>query len=251
MGIYDQADSDVRFEWGLRGLHALAPVSECVVIVDVLSFTTCVSIAIDRGAVVLPFPSKDDSAVEFARDTNARLAVERDRTSSDQPYSLSPRSMLGLEEGTRLVLPSPNGAALSFAALDMAGVVLAGCVRNAASVAAAARSVGREIAVIAAGERWSGTDDLRTAVEDLLGAGAILRHLPGRKSPEAQAAISAFESARAHLGDLIAQTTSAKELRARGFEDDVTLSSELDVSSTVPHLRDGAFDRWERTSSSR
>lgn len=247
MGVYDQAEFETRFEWGLPGLQTLAPISDCAVIVDVLSFTTCVSIAVDQGAVVFPFQSKDESAAEFARTLDAHLAVERGRTKggSDPPYSLSPKSMLGLTEGTRIVLPSPNGSTLSFAARDMTAVVLAGCLRNAHAVAEAARSAGRTVAVIAAGERWAGRDELRPAVEDLLGAGAILRSMPGTKSPEAQNAITAFEGVSERLSEFMAQAISAKELRALGYEEDVTLSSELDVSSSVPLLRDRAFVRMK------
>ncbi len=53
-------------------------------------------------------------------------------------------------------------------------------------------SVGRTLNGIAAGERWS-DDALRPALEDWLDAGAVLRMLPGAKSPEAAAAIATFE----------------------------------------------------------
>ena len=36
---FDQQEFDVRFEWGLAGIEALAPVSDVIVIVDVLSFS--------------------------------------------------------------------------------------------------------------------------------------------------------------------------------------------------------------------
>ncbi len=42
-------------EWGLAGVEALAPHSDVMIIVDVLSFTTCVDIAIGRGGVVYPY----------------------------------------------------------------------------------------------------------------------------------------------------------------------------------------------------
>jgi 2-phosphosulfolactate phosphatase len=58
----DQAAYDVRFEWGADGLAAVGPVSDVVVLVDVLSFGTCVDVATARGAFVLPYPRRDESA---------------------------------------------------------------------------------------------------------------------------------------------------------------------------------------------
>ena len=49
-----QAGFDVGCEWGLQGIEALAPTSDVVVVVDVLSFTTCVEVATANGATVLP-----------------------------------------------------------------------------------------------------------------------------------------------------------------------------------------------------
>jgi hypothetical protein len=37
---------DVRFEWGAAGAAALAPLSSCLVVVDVLSFSTSVTVAV-------------------------------------------------------------------------------------------------------------------------------------------------------------------------------------------------------------
>jgi len=47
---FDQTAYRLRCEWGLRGLRELAPVSDVVIIVDVLSFTTALDIA-PRAAV--------------------------------------------------------------------------------------------------------------------------------------------------------------------------------------------------------
>ena len=52
---YDQSEFDIRCEWGEKGVAALAPISDAIIIVDVMSFSTAVTIATNRGAVVYPF----------------------------------------------------------------------------------------------------------------------------------------------------------------------------------------------------
>ena len=93
---------------------------------------------------------------------------------------------------SRLVLPSPNGSAIAAAA---PGVTVAASLRNASAVAEwlseRFRGDVEPVSVIAAGERWP-DGSLRPALEDLLGAGAVLSALVARtgvsESPEAAAA---------------------------------------------------------------
>lgn len=241
---YDtQIGFDARFEWGMDGMRRLAPVSDVVVIVDTLSFSTCVDVAVSRGAIVFPYRWRDESAVTFAREQGAELAASRGRTTAEQPYSLSPVSLEALPEGARLVLPSPNGAALAVLAANAGATVIAGCLRNARVVATAARSLGQTITVIAAGERWNGDDaTLRPAIEDMIGAGAILAALrPTTPSPEAIAAIAVYAAAAAALLPFIAACSSGRELALLGYAADVEIATQHDVSETVPLLRDGAF----------
>jgi hypothetical protein len=47
-------EDDLRCEWGLDGLLSLIPTRDAVVIVDVLSFSTAVDIAVANGVSVLP-----------------------------------------------------------------------------------------------------------------------------------------------------------------------------------------------------
>ena len=105
-----QAEFEVRCEWGLQGLTQLGAVSDVIVIVDVLSFTTAIDVAIARHSVILPYPLKGERASAYARAHHAQLASP-DRGTG---FSLSPASLESLPDGYRLVLPSPNGAALSF-----------------------------------------------------------------------------------------------------------------------------------------
>src|SRR5690606_41086987 len=72
-----QSSYSVRFDWGERGLEALGPLSDTIVIVDVLSFSTSVDIAVSRGARVLPYRLRDDSAAEYAVSKQALLEIGR------------------------------------------------------------------------------------------------------------------------------------------------------------------------------
>ena len=121
---FNQADFEVRCEWGEKGVLQLAPISDVIVIIDVLSFSTCIDIANSRGAIVFPYQWNDESAQIFARSINAEVAEKR----GDGRYSLSPASLLSIGQGTRLVLPSPNGSSLSLA--TALTPTLTGCLRN-------------------------------------------------------------------------------------------------------------------------
>ncbi len=234
--FFDQRGWAVRCEWGAHGIAQLASTSDALVIVDVLSFSTCVDIAVSRGASVLPYHRREDAAA-FASAQGALLAGARD---APHGYSLSPASLRAIPSGTRLVLPSPNGATLSMAA--GATPTFAACLRNAAAVARAARRYGPRVSVIPAGERW-GDGSLRPAIEDLIGAGAVIAHLDGERSPEALVALHAFLGARDRLADVLATCSSGRELAGRGFAEDIALAAELDVSGCAPVLRDGAYVR--------
>jgi len=232
----DQAEFDVRCEWGLEGVTRLAPISDVVVIVDVLSFSTCVEIATGNGAEVYPYKLRDESAAAYAESLGAVLASPYRNAVTG--YTLSPASLVRVPAGTRLVLPSPNGSTLTLSTGD--AITFAGCLRNAGAVARAAQNAGRSIVVIPAGERWpDGT--LRPAFEDLMGAGAIIGRLAGRRSPEARAAEAAFAQLGAELSPCLAQCISGKELIEQGFDEDVRLASVLDASDNVPLLVDGAY----------
>jgi 2-phosphosulfolactate phosphatase len=234
---FHQAEFEVRCEWSLTGLKACGTVSDVVVIVDVLSFTTAVDVATARGGIVFPYPHKGESAASYAESFEANPASP-DRA---RGFSLSPESLRTLPSGYRLVLPSPNGAALSFAADHP--IVLAACLRNATAVARFAASLGSSIAVIPAGETWP-HGELRPCLEDLLGAGAVVAAFPGSRSPEAMLAAAAFDHFREGLPQALQQSVSGKELIELGFAMDVDLAAELDVSRNVPRLLNGAFVAW-------
>lgn len=217
------------------GAKVLAERCDVLVVVDVLSFSTALTIAVEQGAMVWPHIG-GESAGLLARDIGAVLAGNR---SSHDGITLSPASLEDLAPDTRLVLPSPNGSSIAFAAVNSDVSVIAGCLRNAAAVARHLRDVGR-VGLVPAGERWS-DGSLRPAYEDLVGAGAIVDRLQGLDpevvlAPEAEAAALAFRALRP-----LETCASGIELIEKGYADDVRVASQVDVSDVVAALVEGRF----------
>ena len=249
---YRQDSGELRFDWGLTGATAIADGAAVVVVVDLLSFTTSLSVALDLGIEVYPYRFRDASAAAFAATRQAVLAVGR-REAGDTGVSLSPLSIRAaarrsgpLAGGGPLVLPSPNGASVARALGEAGASVVGASLRNVSAVAAWVRSAtaGQPVAVVASGERWPG-DQLRPAVEDLWGAGAVLSALldagAGSGSPEAMAAVAAFREVSGDLAGALRACASGQELIADGFADEIAVAAEWDASTVVPVLQGDAF----------
>jgi 2-phosphosulfolactate phosphatase len=219
---HDQSAHRVRMEWGPTGATAVA--ADVTAVVDVLSFTTTVCIAVERGIAVLPYVWKDERAKEYAAARDAVLAVGRFEARSlarDEPrgISLSPAEMATAElTGVeRIVLPSPNGSTICFALAETGATVAAASLRNASAVAAYLAPLLRDGASCA-------VDAGRTGL-----------------SPEARVAEHACRAVRADLAAELAACAGGAELAAAGYVDDVEVAGQLDVSRVVPVLRGGGF----------
>ncbi|MFI8826353.1 2-phosphosulfolactate phosphatase [Streptomyces sp. NPDC053431] len=241
--------SPVCFGWGPVEARALSGAGVCVVVVDVLSFTTSVGVAVERGAAVLPYRWRDATAVAYAREKDAVLAVGRSEATGAHPWSLSPAGLRAapVPPPGRLVLPSPNGSTISVEAEAGRATVVAASLRNRAAVARwlVERGHGtadRPVAVVASGEQWP-DGSLRPALEDLLGAGAVLDALraAGRTlTPEATAAATLWAATVDPVAALHG-CDSGRELYEYGYPQDVEVAAEIDSSTVVPVLVDGAF----------
>jgi 2-phosphosulfolactate phosphatase len=245
---YDQHPYHCRMSWGERGALEAAARGDNVVVVDVLRFSTTVATAVDRGASIIPC-RMDDDAPALARSRGAELAVATWHAQASGGFSLSPSTFAHATPGTRVVLRSANGAVCAAIASD-AVPVYTGALVNARAVAAAVRQEmerrGRGVTVVACGERWpapSPKQRLRFAIEDYLGAGAVLSHLDLDKSPEALVCERAYAASRDDLLELLMGCGSGRELREKGLEADVRDAARVDVFDVAPVMRDGAFAR--------
>ena len=235
MTPFAQEYAACRSEWGTEGLAALAP-ADVTIIVDVLTFTTCVDVALGAGATILPYHWDDPTAADYAARNGAELAGKRRQAR----YSLAPECYADAPAGLRCVLPSPNGARITLDAAARSDVLLAACLRNAEAVATTAERLGRTINVIPCGERWP-SGALRPALEDALGAGAVLAYLAGRRSVEAEALVTLFERHQAELREVLAQTSSGRELDSRGHGHDKDYAAALNASAIVPRFDGVAY----------
>ena len=66
----------IRCDWAQPGLESIGR-DAAVVIVDVFSFGTAVTLAVERGAIVYPWPGAAAGAADFARRQSAILCTNR------------------------------------------------------------------------------------------------------------------------------------------------------------------------------
>lgn len=201
--------------------------------------------------------------LEWGVDGLARLApadivvvVDVLRFSSTVADAVAAGSAVPLEGAARW---SRNGAAVAAAVED--ATVLLGGLRNAGAVARAIvalqnrRQTRTSVAVIAAGE-VDAVGAPRFAVEDHLGAGAVIAALTDlgidHTSPDAAVAAEGFRALRRALRHMISASGSAREIAEgvpateRMIEVGIVptpaaAAAEVDALDAVPILRDGVF----------
>ncbi len=247
---FAQTPFRVRLEWGRRGARAAAGRGDILVVVDSLCFSTNVAIAVSRGGTIIPCAKGEDTP-ERAALLRAEIAVHRNAVPVRGRFSLSPVSLRAATPGTRILMASPNGATCSRYG-DAVPALFTGSFLNARVVADAvtaylSQSAEQAVTVLACGERWDEPDaddgNLRFAVEDYLGAGAVIAYLPESlsRSPEATAAVAAFNGIKSSLLDTLRNCGSGIELMQRGYESDVIEAAALNTIDVAPRLQHGMF----------
>ncbi|HLO11795.1 MAG TPA: 2-phosphosulfolactate phosphatase, partial [Pseudoneobacillus sp.] len=245
--VFDQSPYHIRLEWGRRGAREAAERGDIVIIVDILSFSSTVVTALEFGAKIYPYPPHLDGK-DYAVRIGAEYILGRSEAAKIGIPTLSPVSFHKGHSNKKYVLSSLNGAFCTWIAAKVPAL-LVGSFLNASSVATYANELREKthanITVVPCGEQWNDVrekeDFLRPAVEDYLGAGAILSYLNGDTSPEGEVCKGAFTQSKTKINDLIWDCGSGRELRERGFEADVRHCGQFNVFQTVPILKDNQF----------
>jgi 2-phosphosulfolactate phosphatase len=242
--VFEQPGYRCRLEWGRRGARDAARRGDLLVVVDTLRFSTTAITATHHGVSLYPCLWEEDIRALAAR---VNAVVGGHRAGEDDRYTLSPLCYLNVEPGLRLALASPNGATCARYASAVPALLI-GTLINARATAQAVsgllESSDWNATVLACGERWwtSPVDDsedgeLRFAIEDYLGAGAILSYLHHPLSPEATVCAGAFRQAEPDLERILLECGSGRELQAKGLTEDVRHAARLNLYATVPALR--------------
>jgi 2-phosphosulfolactate phosphatase len=228
-----------QLDWGRDGTRRAVERGDVLVIVDVLSFSTAVATAVHNGGIIYPCSQNEDASA-IAQHIGGEVAVHRRNVPQKGRFSLSPVTYRNIEPGTKVVLASPNGATCSRYASQVP-YLFVGALVNAQAVALAVSQVlekeALNVTMIACGERWetpSEDGELRFAIEDYLGAGAILSYLQQEKSPEAHICEGAFLHVQNKLAQVLWECESGRELCERGFDEDVQHAAQLNVYALVP-----------------
>ncbi|BFM24601.1 2-phosphosulfolactate phosphatase [Microbacterium sp. che218] len=169
-----------------------------------------------------------------------------------QTLGLTAHALSAVEHGAALDLAGDDdpAAALALAAEATGAHVVVGGLRNAAAVAdhvlAVQRSRGERtsISIVAAGYP-DGDEALRFAVDDLLGAGAVIAALGDlgidHASPDAAVAGEGFRALGGAVRHLLTASGTGRALVADGGRDGVLHAATRDAASVVPVLSDGVF----------
>lgn len=209
-----QEDCTARLDRGRTGAAAISEAVDVVVVVDVLSFTTTVSVAVDAGIEVIPCRWGDERAAASDAEHDAVLAVGRSAARGARgpggSISLSPASArAAVDAGTaprRVVAPSPNGSTIAADVAASGAVCIAGCLCIAGAVLDALVTAG-----------W---DDL---------------------PPEATSARAGYLAVREDVGAALLVSASGRELVAQGFDHDVAIAAQVGPATSVPVLGERGF----------
>lgn len=210
------------------------------IVFDVLRATSTLATTLGNGADrVLVVGSIDDARRAAAGIPGALLAGER-RCLKPEGFDLgnSPREHTAERvRGRTLVLSTTNGTRALLAAAA-APTVLAGSLLNAGATAARAAALARDVVLVCAGTEG------RVAIEDLIGAGAVLSRLEALTAIDVaddgpRLALRLFAAASAGLSAALRSTQGGRNLIAAGLEEDVPACARVDALQAAVVVRGG------------
>jgi 2-phosphosulfolactate phosphatase len=225
------------------------------IVVDEIRASTTITTLLDLGCSDIYIEGALEAARRRGRETGSILVGERHlRRPAGFDFTNSPMMLAraGVHGGTA-VLSTANGTAM-LRMLRRSECVLVGCLRNARACAGAAvrlsAAQGVGIRVVCAGRLR------RFVLEDAVAAGVIVTRIveaadasgiTTNLTDAARVAVRLRDSYPDTLAALL-DSDGGRVLREIGQEEDIPFCAEVDVTDTVPILRDGSpmrIERWQ------
>jgi 2-phosphosulfolactate phosphatase len=240
----------VHIDWAQDGLMYALKNRDIVVVVDTLRFSSAVVTAVAHGFSIYPVPDRQHGE-KLSETVDACMAGR-----SDEPgISISPVSFVNVpvDHSRNVILPSPNGATCS-AMINAEDCALVGCFLNAQAagemLTSLAYSKGRNVTVIACGEQRSVVTGQRVvyvpedahrvfAIEDYLGAGAIIVNTSLQRSAEAEICARSFMAAENDLSALVRDSFSGRYLIEHDMVADIDHAVQINRYTIVPSIHGG------------
>lgn len=217
----------------------------CVVI-DELRASSTITTLLDLGSSEVLLTQDLQAARRLAKERCSLLAGERHGiTPRGFDYNNSPAEISGGDfAGRSVVLSTSNGTAV-LGQLQQMPVVLVGCLLNARACAEAAvamaSSLGIGVGIVCAGTLG------RFALDDAVAAGLLVGRMIKTLATRGDcwdltdAATAAFRlcSAFPRIEDALARSVAGRLVTRLGAGDDVPFCARIDITRTVPILRQG------------
>lgn len=201
-----------------------------VVVFDVLRATTTMAAALAAGVrEIRIFPDKTAAMRAAKSFDHPKLLCGEENCLPPPGFDLgnSPGAFGQPHAGQTLFMSTTNGCKAILAARNAARLCI-GALVNASAACGVAIEPGFPITLLCAGTNG------QIAMEDLLGAGAVLDAIDRQigftaESDRGPVALNLFRGARSHLSRVLRESTGGKNVIAAGLEPDIDFAARLDL----------------------
>lgn len=209
---------------------------------DVLRATTTMTAALARGIKEIHlFPDLDSARLAASTAPNPRLLCGEESCLAPRGFDLgnSPGQFTAAHRGATLYMSTTNGTRAVLAARE-ADVIFTAALVNATAVARALAQTGKDIVLLCSGTNGE------IAMEDSLGAGAVIASLPRPKliNDAARMSFHLFQQFQVpasklagytepNLRDALRDSTGGRNIIAAELEADIDFAARLNEFDTV------------------
>jgi 2-phosphosulfolactate phosphatase len=231
---------DVAFS--RRDIVARSASSRAAIVIDIIRASTTIAMALHNGcAGIIPVGKRREAKTLAATlGPGVLLAGER-RAEKIAGFDLgnSPADFRRERVAGKTVIMTTTNGTRAFRALDGAREVIVCAFVNVSAVARWLCRAGLDVMIVCAGRRG------RFCLEDAVGGGMLIDRLlrvfdgPIALSDAARASWTLFEIHRGDLLGMLRGCEWGRGLTEEGFGADLEVCAQVDITGTVPVMRDG------------